>query len=99
MTRLEQVEKYGLNMRDKKYLIAHLSGETLTPTQAINAKCYECMGLYADGKMDCKIPECPAYPYMRYNPDRIVKKRVLTDEQREALRDRFKKRLAKKRRA
>ena len=41
MTRLEEVEKYGLNTRDKKYLIAHLSGENLTPTQAIHAKCYE----------------------------------------------------------
>ena len=90
MTRLEQVEKYGLNTRDKKYLIAHLSGEKLTPTQAIHAKCYECMGFYADGKADCGIETCPNYPMMRYNPHRIVKKRNLTDEQRKELSIRFK---------
>ena len=90
MTRLEQVEKYGLNTRDKKYLIAHLSGEKLTPTQAIHAKCYECMGFYADGKADCGIETCPNYPMMRYNPHRIVQKRILTDEQRKELSNRFK---------
>ena len=95
MTRLEQVEKYGLNTRDKKYLIAHLSGEKLTPTQAIHAKCYECMGFYADGKADCGISDCPLYPFMRYNPNRIIKKRILTDIQRQSLSDRFKKNIDK----
>jgi hypothetical protein len=90
MTRLEEVEKYGLNTIDKKHLLAHLSGEKLTPMQTIHSKCYECMGYYVDGKADCGIETCPNYPMMRYNPHRIVKKRNLTDEQRKELSIRFK---------
>ena len=37
MNRLEEVEKHGIATRDKKYLIAHLSGDRLTPMQAIGA--------------------------------------------------------------
>jgi len=96
MNRLEEVEKYGLNTRDKKYLLSHLSGEKLTPTQAIHAKCYECMGCYADGKADCGISDCPLYPFMRYNPNRKINKRILTDKQRRDLSIRFKKNKEKK---
>ena len=89
MTRHEEVEKYGINTRDKKYLLAHLSGEKLTPTQAVHAKCYECMGYYADGKVDCGISDCPLYQFHRYNPHRIVKKKNLTDEQRKEMGERL----------
>jgi len=89
MTRHEEVEKYGINTRDKKYLLAHLSGEKLTPTQAVHAKCYECMGYYADGKVDCGISDCPLYQSHRYNPHRIVKKKNLTDEQRKEMGERL----------
>ena len=41
-------------------------GDKLTPRQSIIAKCAECMGLYADGKEDCGIPDCPLYPMMPY---------------------------------
>ena len=96
MNRLEEVEKYGLNTRDKKYLLSHLAGEKLTPTQAIHAKCYECMGYFADGKRDCEITDCALYPFMRYNSNRKINKRILTDKQRRDLSIRFKKNKEKK---
>ncbi len=49
-----------------KELLKYENGEKLTPRQAILAKCAECMVKYADGKVDCSIPECPLYPLMRY---------------------------------
>ncbi len=44
----------------------HEAGVRLTMKQMILAKCYDCMGKYADGKADCKIPECSLYPVMPY---------------------------------
>ena len=41
-------------------------GDKLTPRQMVLAKCAECMGLYADGKEDCQIKECPLYLLMPY---------------------------------
>lgn len=40
--------------------------EPLSRTNAILAKCYDCMGGYVDGKLDCIIDECPLYPFMPY---------------------------------
>lgn len=50
----------------KRHLITHLEGKRLTRNQIIMAKCCECMGGYVDGRMDCKIPDCPLYPLMPY---------------------------------
>jgi len=88
--RLKDVIDHGLNTVDKKHLITFLEGGKLTPMQAIRSKCYECTLGYADGKADCEITDCPLYPFHRYNPHRIVKKRNLTDEQRKELSIRFK---------
>jgi len=41
-------------------------GEKITQRQSIRAKCFDCMGKYADGKIDCEIPECSLYPWMPY---------------------------------
>jgi len=41
-------------------------GGKLTPKQMILAKCYECMGNYADGKIDCVLTDCSLYPMMPY---------------------------------
>ena len=91
MNRYEEVEKYGLQTRDKKYLLKHLVGEKLTPMQAIHSKCYECMGYYVDGKSNCQVPDCPLYQFHRQNPHRITVKRFLTDEQRVEIGERLKK--------
>jgi hypothetical protein len=44
----------------------HLEGKKLGPLEAINGKCYDCMGQYADGRYDCRMPECTLYPFMPY---------------------------------
>ncbi len=43
-----------------------LDGERLTLRRAVLAMCAECCGRYADGALDCLIPECPLYPWMPY---------------------------------
>jgi len=50
----------------EKDLKNYLSGKTIRRGRAIVAKCCDCMGEYADGKIDCCIPECPLYPFMPY---------------------------------
>ncbi|MDP3028607.1 MAG: hypothetical protein Q8O04_03770 [Deltaproteobacteria bacterium] len=48
-----EVEKYGVKARGKKEILKHLSGKKITLLQAVQAKCFDCMGYYSDGKMDC----------------------------------------------
>lgn len=50
----------------KDAYLRHLNGESLSRTQAINAKCYKCQEFNADGKRDCKKIMCPLYPFMLY---------------------------------
>ncbi len=63
---IEMIKKEGLNAPGKKYLIKHLDGDKLSRSEAMGAKCYECLGYLADGKQDCKIPTCPMYDYRPY---------------------------------
>ena len=60
------IEQHGGGMRGRKELLKHLDGERLTMKQAILAKCYGCMGYFSDGRQDCKIDECPLYPFMPF---------------------------------
>jgi hypothetical protein len=41
-------------------------GTQLSRAQAIHAKCAECCGDYADGRIDCGIPRCPLYRWQPY---------------------------------
>ena len=50
-----------ISAKGKAELIKHRDGKKLSYKQAVLAKCNECMGFYADGKLDCQIPECPLY--------------------------------------
>ena len=56
----------GIKARGGRELRKHLTGDKLTQRQMILAKCYDCMGGYGDGKIDCEIPECPLYLLMPY---------------------------------
>ena len=38
----------------------------LTRKTAIEAKCWDCTGYYADGKIDCRVTKCPLYEFMPY---------------------------------
>jgi len=62
----------------------------MTPLQAIRAKCLDCSAGSAYEVRMCVIPECSLFPYrFGKNPNR--KKRELTEEQKEALREQIKK--------
>lgn len=44
----------------------HLEGKKQGPVQAIKAKCFTCMGGWADGRTDCGMEQCPLYPWQPY---------------------------------
>jgi len=58
--------RQGKKARGRRELIRFLERKRLTGKQAIEAKCFECMCGYADGKIDCRCYDCPLYPYMPY---------------------------------
>lgn len=63
---------FGIKARGGKELKAHREGKRLTQRQAIYAKCFDCMGGYTDGKMDCLIPSCSLYQWMPYKGKKIA---------------------------
>lgn len=68
----DQQKKRCGRFQGRKELFAHLAGKKLSYKKICLAKCYECMSGYADGAVDCRIPNCPIYPRMPYrgkNPD------------------------------
>jgi hypothetical protein len=69
--RIKNIRRYGKTARGQKEILKHLSGERLTLKQAVLARCYDCAGFYANGKVDCKMPHCPLHPFMTYNQNRI----------------------------
>lgn len=78
--------KNGKGFKGKNHLLEHLEGGRLTPLQAMHAKCYECMGNYNDGAVDCESPECPLYPFMPYQKNVIRKSnRIISEETREKM--------------
>ena len=64
--RIESIEQYGIKAKGRQEYLKHLRGYRLTQQQAIHAKCYDCLGMYVDGKVDCRVPACPLYRYMPY---------------------------------
>jgi len=83
--RIADIEERGLQAQGKRELIAHLEGLAITMKKAILAKCYDCNGGYADGKVDCQSPRCPLHPFMPYREGGARKLRVLGDEQKAIL--------------
>ena len=43
-----------------------LQGEKSTYKELLLAKCASCVGNYIDGRSDCEVATCPAYPKMQY---------------------------------
>ena len=60
---LENIKRNGKSVRGRGELIRFLKGNKLTRKKAMLAKCYDCMGYYSDGRQDCKITDCPLYPW------------------------------------
>lgn len=67
---IKNVRRYGKTARGQKELVKHYQGERLTLKQAVLAKCYNCAGFFADGKVDCSMPHCSLHPFMAYNQNR-----------------------------
>ncbi len=58
----------------RELLIKHLDSRKLTFRQRCIAKCFECMGGYVDGRVDCRITDCPLYPVMPYRESSAIVK-------------------------
>jgi hypothetical protein len=63
--KIESVER-GTESAGKTQMLRYLRGQKVTRHQAMQAKCFECMGGYADGRVDCGLKECALYPWMPY---------------------------------
>ena len=85
--RLDEIERIGSKFKGGKELKSYLTGEVLSAKGAVIAKCYDCMGYYADGAIDCKVPTCPLYLYMPYSEvgPRKQKRGKMSPERKEAL--------------
>lgn len=60
----------------------------LTPLRAIRTKCIDCSAGSMKEVRECVMLDCPLYPYrLGKSPNR--KPRILTDDEREALRQRM----------
>jgi hypothetical protein len=67
----------GMGSTDLK---RHLAGIGLTAMQAIRAKCADCTGNYADGRVSCELPECLLFPFHPYNASRRISRRAKWSE-------------------
>lgn len=91
---IEEIREFGKQGSGKTLLLKHLEGGSLTRKESMLAMCYDCTCGYADGRVDCKTPNCPLYDYMPYNKNKKVRK-VFTSEQKKAFVERMKKSRAK----
>lgn len=66
MGKYEDVKRIGMAAKGRAEMLKHLDGKKMPASRAVIAKCYDCMGYFADGKTDCQMPECPLYPWMAY---------------------------------
>lgn len=85
MEKIQSIDRYGKQAKGRKELKSHLEGKRLTLRQMILAKCYDCMGYFADGKVDCNIPECALYPVMVYRKGDKYRTKALSDDHKKAL--------------
>ncbi|MBS3784930.1 MAG: hypothetical protein KGY78_10860 [Anaerolineae bacterium] len=47
----------------------YVKGREIGRTEAMRAKCYDCMNGFADGKQDCKVISCPLYPWQPFREE------------------------------
>ena len=79
--KISDILKHGKTAKGKKELIKYLEGGRLTPKQAIQAKCYDCLCYMVDGRQDCKMPKCSLYPFMTFNENKQKRKNSVTSGQ------------------
>ena len=92
MIKIEDIQNHGGSCKGRQDLIAHLEGKPLCASKALKAKCYDCMGFFADGRIDCAMPDCPLYPFMIYNPNKSKRRtKTFSEEQKANLSERMSK--------
>lgn len=91
--RVEEIERLGKKAKGGKEIKKFLVGEIISTKGAILAKCYDCMGYYGDGTIDCKVVTCPLYLYMPYSEagPRKTRKVKMSKEKKDELVARIKK--------
>jgi len=87
--RMEDVEKVGNKARGRAEYIKYLNGGRLSASQAVKAKCYDCMGWFADGPGCCTSPECALFPFQPYNINRRKSGKSMTEENKKKTAERF----------
>ena len=58
------------------------------PVKAIRAKCIDCCGGMMSMVQNCGIPSCPTYPF-RFGKNPFRTKKEMSEEQREAVKERL----------
>ncbi|HME43599.1 MAG TPA: hypothetical protein VKF36_10970 [Syntrophorhabdales bacterium] len=86
-TNMEWVEENGTAARGKREYLSFLGGQHLTMKERILANCYECTGMYTDGREDCEMETCAFHVYMPYRKNGVVKVRTLSGETKAKLRE------------
>jgi hypothetical protein len=70
---ISEIKRQGKTAKGRQELLKHLDGGRLTLKQAVFARCYDCAGFFADGKVDCGLKHCSLHPFMAYNENRAKK--------------------------
>jgi len=60
---------YGKRAQGRKEFLLVQDNKKVTRNGAIKAFCYECMGGYQDGVIDCENKYCPLYQYHPYREE------------------------------
>jgi uncharacterized protein YjdB len=74
-TLYEMIDHDGLSAIGKTHLLKHIDGGKLSRKEAMQAKCYDCMGYFIDGRADCRIKNCPMFDYRPFK-DRPESKKI-----------------------
>lgn len=56
----------GIAIGGRGQYARYVSGEPISPREAMKAMCYSCMGGFSDGKADCGVVVCPLYPWQPF---------------------------------
>ena len=70
--------KSGPLRKGKRWMIKHLEGGKITRSQAVKAKCFDCLGMGDQGK--CDQESCPLYFFSPFKMKVLAKSKVTPQE-------------------
>lgn len=74
--------------KSKEYLKEHYTGNVMTRNKAIKEKCMDCCCWQSEEVLLCPVTKCALWPY-RFGSNPFGKTKVMTEEQKAAIRNRF----------